>query len=116
MIMAKVFDKKQTNPEENDVSYVMNIIGGKWKPIIIWAIHSGHIRFGELQRQIPRITKKMLTNQLRELENDNIITRTVYPVVPPKVEYAISKKGRLLGPLLMLMCEVGEKLRKFEKK
>jgi DNA-binding HxlR family transcriptional regulator len=114
--MAKSFDKKKSNPEENDVSYVMNIIGGKWKPIIIWAIHSEYNRFGELQRQIPHITKKMLTTQLRELENDNIITRTVYPVVPPKVEYAISKKGKLLGPLLMLMCEVGDKLRKFEKK
>jgi DNA-binding HxlR family transcriptional regulator len=114
--MPQKFDKTLTNPEENDVAYVMNIIGGKWKPMIIWAIHSGHNRFGELQRQIPRITKKMLTNQLRELENDNIITRTVYPVVPPKVEYAISKKGKLLGPLLMLMCEVGEKLRKFKKK
>jgi DNA-binding HxlR family transcriptional regulator len=114
--MPKNFDKNRTNPVENDVSYVMNIIGGKWKPIIIWAIHSGHNRFGELQRQIPHITKKMLTNQLRELENDNIIIRTVYPVVPPRVVYAISKKGKLLGPLLMLMCEVGEKLRKFEKK
>jgi DNA-binding HxlR family transcriptional regulator len=113
--MPQKFDKNLTNPEENDVAYVMNIIGGKWKPIIIWAIHSGHNRFGELQRQIPHITKKMLTNQLRELENDNIITRTVYPVVPPKVEYAISNKGRLLGPLLMLMCEVGENLRKFEE-
>jgi DNA-binding HxlR family transcriptional regulator len=114
--MPQKFDKTLTNPEENDVAYVMNIIGGKWKPIIIWAIHSGHNRFGELQRQIPRITKKMLTNQLRELENDEIITRTVYPVVPPKVEYAISMKGKLLGPLLMLMCEVGEKLRKFKTK
>jgi DNA-binding HxlR family transcriptional regulator len=114
--MPKNFDKNLTNPVENDVSYVMNIIGGKWKPIIIWAIHSGHNRFGELQRQIPRITKKMLTNQLRELENDNIITRTIYPVVPPKVEYAISKKGKLLGPLLLLMCDVGQKLKKFEKK
>ena len=114
--MGKTFDKKQTNPEVNDVSYVMNIIGGKWKPIIIWAIHSGHNRFGELQRQIPHITKKMLTSQLRELESDDIITRTVFPVVPPKVEYAISKKGKLLGPLLLLMCDVGEKLRKFEKK
>jgi DNA-binding HxlR family transcriptional regulator len=114
--MPQKFDKTLTNPEENDVAHVMNIIGGKWKPMIIWAIHSGHNRFGELQRQIPRITKKMLTNQLRELENDNIITRTVYPVVPPKVEYAISKKGKLLGPLLLQMCEVGAKLRKFDKK
>jgi DNA-binding HxlR family transcriptional regulator len=111
--MPKKFDKKHTDPAENDVSYVMNIIGGKWKPIIIWAIHSGHNRFGEMQRQIPGITKKMLTNQLRELESDGIITRTVFPVVPPKVEYGISKKGRLLGPLLLMLCDVGDKLRNF---
>jgi DNA-binding HxlR family transcriptional regulator len=114
--MPNKFDKKLTNPAENDVSYVMHIIGGKWKPIIIWAIHSGYNRFGEMQRQIPQITKKMLTNQLRELEKDEIITRTVFPVVPPKVVYAISNKGKLLGPLLMLMCEVGEKMRKFASK
>ena len=113
--MAK-FSKEQTNPDENPVSYVMNLIGGKWKPIIIWAIHSGHNRFGEMQRQIPSVTKKMLTNQLRELEVDGLITRKVFPVVPPKVEYAISKKGKLLGPLLLLMCDLGEELKKFENK
>jgi DNA-binding HxlR family transcriptional regulator len=109
--MAK-FNKAQSNPKDNPVSYVMNVMGGKWKPIIIWAIHSKHNRFGEMQRQIPDITKKMLTNQLRELEADGIINRKVFPVVPPKVEYSITKKGMLLGPLLILMCEVGEKLKK----
>lgn len=109
--MAK-FNSQKSDPKDNPVSYVMEIIGGKWKPIIIWAIHSKHDRFGEMQRQIPGITKKMLTNQLRELEADGIIHRKVYPVVPPRVEYSITKKGKLLGPLLLLMCEVGEKLKK----
>ncbi len=108
--MAK-FNSEQSNPSNNPVSYVMNVIGGKWKPIIIWAIYSKHNRFGEMQRQIPDITKKMLTSQLRELENDGIISRKIFPVVPPKVEYSITKKGMLLGPLLVLMCEVGEKLK-----
>jgi DNA-binding HxlR family transcriptional regulator len=112
--MAK-FNKEQANPKENPVSYVMNLIGGKWKPIIIWAIHSGHNRFGEMQRQISGITKKMLTNQLRELEADGLITRKVFPVVPPKVEYGISKKGMLLGPLLELMCDLGEQLKKADE-
>ena len=97
--MAK-FNLEQSNPKENPVSYVMNVIGGKWKPIIIWAIYSKFDRFGEMQRQIPDITKKMLTNQLRELETDGIINRKVYPVVPPKVIYSITKKGMLLAVMV----------------
>jgi DNA-binding HxlR family transcriptional regulator len=60
-----------------------------------------------MQRQIPGITKKMLTKQLRELEADGIISRKVFPVVPPKVVYGITSKGKLLGPLLKMMCDVG---------
>lgn len=111
--MAK-FSLEKSSPSTNSVNYVMDLIGGKWKPIIIWAIYSGYNRFGKMQRQIPKISKKMLTNQLRELESDGIITRTVFPVVPPKVEYAISHKGKLLGPLLLMMCDVGEDLKKFK--
>lgn len=109
--MAKI-DRERNHPEMNPVCRVMEIIGGKWKPIIIWAIYSGHNRFGELQRAIPGITKKMLTTQLRELEQDGIIDRKVYPVVPPRVDYSITQKGTLLGPLLLMMCDVGEQFMK----
>ncbi|MEG0295242.1 MAG: helix-turn-helix domain-containing protein [Clostridium sp.] len=85
-------------------------IGGKWKPLIIYyLIENGTKRFGEIMSFINTISQKTLTNQLRELEKDGLISRKVYAVVPPKVEYTITKKGESLLPLLELMCEWGEK-------
>ena len=80
------------------VKATMEIIGGKWKPIILYYLKDGTQRFGELQRLIPHITKKMLTQQLRELEWDKIIERKVFHQVPPKVEYSLSKYGKSLNP------------------
>jgi len=85
----------------------MEIIGGKWKPIILYYLKDGTQRFGELQRLIPHITKKMLTQQLRELERDKIIERKVFHQVPPKVEYSLSKYGKSLKPVLELMANWG---------
>ena len=82
------------------VKATMEIIGGKWKPIILYYLKDETRRFGELQRCIPHVTKKMLTQQLRELENDGIIKRKVFKVVPPKVEYSLSEYGRTLRPIL----------------
>ena len=89
------------------VEAALDVIGGKWKPLILWALGDNVMRFSELQKGLPGINTKMLTKQLRELEEDGIITRTVYPVVPPRVEYAITDFGRTLIPILQALCDWG---------
>ncbi|GAF40127.1 transcriptional regulator, HxlR family [Agrilactobacillus composti DSM 18527 = JCM 14202] len=91
------------------VEATLDVIGGKWKPIILCHLGKGPLRTGELKRRIPAITQKMLTQQLRELEADNIIIRQVYNQVPPKVEYSLSNEGKTLRHLLVAMSEWGEK-------
>ncbi|MGM7722222.1 winged helix-turn-helix transcriptional regulator [Metabacillus sp. Hm71] len=87
----------------------LSIIGGKWKMIIIWHLgKEGTKRFSELKALLPNITQKMFTNQLRELEEDHIIHRKVYPVVPPRVEYSLKEHGRTLMPILESMYEWGK--------
>lgn len=83
-------------------------VGGKWKALILDHLADGALRFGELQKQMPKITPKMLTQQLRELETDGIISRRVYPVVPPKVEYELTEFGKTVTPLLDAMCVWGQ--------
>lgn len=85
----------------------LNVISGKWKMVILYFLFQGTKRFSELQRDIPDITKKMLTSQLRELEEDDIIQRIVYAVVPPKVEYSLTEYGRSLEPTLKSINEWG---------
>ncbi len=85
------------------VTATVSIIGGKWKPPILSRLAEGMKRFGELQRLVPHVTKKMLTQQLRELEHDGIIERKVYHQVPPKVEYSLSEYGETLRPVLTAM-------------
>ena len=75
------------------------MIGGKWKPSILYLLHRGATRFNALQRALPGITQRMLTLQLRALEHDGIVRRTVTPTVPPQVEYALTEQGRSLGPV-----------------
>jgi DNA-binding HxlR family transcriptional regulator len=87
----------------------LSIIGGKWKMIIMWHLgKEGTKRFNQLKSLIPDITQRMLTNQLRELEEDGILNRKVYPVVPPKVEYSLTERGETLIPILDLMYEWGK--------
>ena len=87
----------------------LSIIGGKWKLPILWYLgKEGTKRFSELKSVIPDITPKMLANQLRDLEKDFIVERKVYPVVPPKVEYSLSEKGKTLMPILDSMYEWGK--------
>lgn len=90
------------------VTATMTVIGGKWKPIILWILRDGVRRFGEMKRFIPGITQKMLTQQLRELEQEGIVNRKVYAVVPPKVEYCLTKYGQTLTPILNTMAKWGE--------
>lgn len=82
----------------------MDLIGGKWKLIILWHLLDGTKRFNELDKLIPHITQRMLTNQLRELEEKGLINRKVYPQVPPKVEYSLTECGFSLKDLLTSMC------------
>ncbi len=89
------------------VDATLKLIGGKYKALILWHLIDGKLRHGELQRLIPQATPKMLTQQLRELESDNLITRTVHPVVPPKVEYSLTDFGLSLRPILNAMYNWG---------
>ena len=95
-------------PELCRVEDALGILVGKWKPIILLILlQEGTHRFSELKRRVPGITQKMLTNQLRELEEEDIITRKVYPQVPPKVEYSITEYGKSLEPILVAMHDWG---------
>jgi DNA-binding HxlR family transcriptional regulator len=79
-----------------------DVIGGKWKPLILFYLEGGTKRFGELRKRIPGLTKKMLTQHLRELERDQDVQRKVYAVVPPKVEYSLTRRGESLQPILKM--------------
>jgi DNA-binding HxlR family transcriptional regulator len=93
------------------VAVTLEVIGGKWKPLILFHLREGSMRFSELRRVVPQATQKMLTQQLRDLERDGIINRKVYAVVPPRVDYSLTSYGQTLGPLLGLMCDWGAKHR-----
>ncbi|MCE1247832.1 MAG: helix-turn-helix transcriptional regulator [Firmicutes bacterium] len=87
----------------------LDIVGGKWKLKIIYELACEKVeRYGELKRNIPGITHKMLSSQLKELEQDGMIIRTEYPQIPPKVEYSLSPKGKSFLPILNQMCDWGK--------
>jgi DNA-binding HxlR family transcriptional regulator len=91
-----------------NVELVLDVIGGKWKGATLYHLLDGTRRFGELRRELPRVTQRMLTLQLRELEADGLVHRQVYAEVPPRVEYSLTDFGRTLEPLLMTMKAWGE--------
>lgn len=88
------------NPNACTLVHTMNIIGNKWKPIIIYLLSNGALRFGKLLMFTPGISKKVLTEQLRELEDDDLIVRKKFNETPPRVEYSLSPKGLALLPIL----------------
>jgi DNA-binding HxlR family transcriptional regulator len=90
------------------VDVTLSVIGGKWKLLIYNQLRRGVTRFGQLRRAVPRITQTMLTQQLRELEADGIVTRTIYPEIPPRVEYALTDFGRTLECVIAVMAQWGE--------
>ena len=94
----------------NPVEFAMSKIGGTWKIPILWRLKDKVMRYSALKKNIPRITNKMLTSQLRELEHDGFIHREVYPVVPPKVEYSITDKGRTCLPVIETIRNFGLQL------
>ncbi|WP_372795552.1 winged helix-turn-helix transcriptional regulator [Lutibacter sp.] len=85
----------------------MNLIGTKWKPLILFHLLDGALRSGILQKKIPEISNKMFTQTVRELEKDGLITRKVFPVVPPKVEYKLSDRGQSLEGILRSLDKWG---------
>lgn len=93
----------------------LDVIGGKWKPAILWHVHGDPRRFNELQRLLPGVTHKVLAHQLRELERDGVLSRTVYATVPPMVEYALTERGNSLWPILDALCDWGREHLRLEE-
>ena len=89
------------------VGATLDLIGGKYKALILWHLAENTLRFSELRKAVPNATAKMLTQQLREMESDGLLHREVYPVIPPKVEYSLTELGRTLMPILVAMRDWG---------
>jgi len=101
-------DLNEENKEMCPMVLVNKILSGKWKILILWHLSSGTLRFSELKNKLSTVTQKMLTTQLRSLEEDKLIFRTVYPVIPPKVEYSLTETGKKFIPILQSMHEYGQ--------
>jgi DNA-binding HxlR family transcriptional regulator len=101
--------KKNWGGEECPITLFMEQIGGKWKPVILWLLlEEETMRFSELDKAITGITQKMLSQQLKGLEEIGVISRFSYPVIPPKVEYSLTEKGRSLSHILTDLCSWSE--------
>lgn len=120
MINNTIVDNKEVKSEKKivfdeiscPVTATMHVLGGKWKAILINAIYiTTPARFGELKRSVKGITQSMLTSQLRELENDGIISRKIYAEIPPRVEYTLTEFGLTLSPIIQSMAEWGKEYR-----
>lgn len=90
------------------VEAAMDVIGGKYKAQIVYELIGGTKRYNEIQKALPQATPRMLSKQLKELEADGVINRTLYPVVPPKTEYSLTKLGQSLVPIVESLCKWGE--------
>ena len=107
-----VFDEKSC-----PVTATMQVLGGKWKAILINAIYlTSPARFGELKRSVKGITQSMLTQQLRELEDDGLISRKIYAEIPPRVEFTLTEFGLTLSPIMLSMAKWGKEYRMKKKK
>ena len=85
----------------------LDLIGGKWKSLILWHLGEKTLRFSELRKTLPQVTQKMLTQQLRELEECGLVKRFIYTQIPPKVEYSLTDSGKSLLPILETLCQWG---------
>lgn len=93
------------NPNACSLVHAMNIVGGKWKPIILYLLSNGSLRFGKLLVFTPTISKKVLADQLKELEEDGLIIRNKFAEIPPRVEYSLSEDGKALLPVLKSLSD-----------
>lgn len=89
------------------VEATLDVIGGKWKPLILWQLRAEKLRFSRLRQSMQGISPKMLTKQLRELEEDGLLLREAYPEIPPRVEYSLTEFGKTVLPVLDALCEWG---------
>jgi len=103
-------------PQECPLTTSLKLLAGAWTPQILWYLKVEPRRFGDLKRDLGKVSAKVLTTRLRELENRGVVTRTVKPTSPPTVEYALSDLGKRLNPILDSIAEVGKGLRKLETK
>lgn len=90
------------------VEGTLQLIGGKWKGVVLFHLLEGPVRFNQLRRLLKTCTQRMLTNQLRELESDGLVHRKIYPEIPPKVEYSLTPRGRTLEPVILALKAWGE--------
>lgn len=98
------------------VELTLQVIGGKWKPVILYHLgRRGTLRFGEIKKSMPRITQKMLTQQLREMESDGLVHREVHAQVPPRVDYSLTELGQSVMPVLKELCRWGGRYEKMLK-
>jgi DNA-binding HxlR family transcriptional regulator len=106
---AKKSERIYHGAEECPITATIDVIGGKWKPPIIWLLMKGPMRFGELSKTMPGIALKVLSRHLKELEADGIIVRKAYPEIPPRVEYSLSEKGESLREVMSLLSDWSRK-------
>lgn len=109
--MCGMTKRKHDADHECPVEITLDVIGGKWKGMVLYRLLDGAARFNEIRRAVPKATQRMLTLQLRELESDGVIRRKVYAEVPPKVEYSLTEFGLSLKPLLLWMRDWGTQYR-----
>jgi DNA-binding HxlR family transcriptional regulator len=100
---------RKKNETKCPMTFTLHKMGGRWKPLILYTLREGKKRYSEIRKSIPHITEKMLIQHLRELEADNLISRKVKPVIPPHVEYSLTKVGLELKPIMEAMAHWGSK-------
>lgn len=110
--MSKQLSEKKASDYGCSVEAALDVIGGKWKGVVLYHLLSGTQRFGQLQRLIPNITRRMLTRSLRQLESEGLVHREVYRQVPPKVEYSLTEYGHTLKPIIMSLRAWGDEYMK----
>lgn len=90
-----------------DMAYTLDLIGGRWKPSILWRLANGAMRYSDLRRSLPAVSERILILQLREMESDGLIKRKAYPEVPPRVEYQLTDLGKSLEPVINILTDWG---------